>query len=240
MRKAFIFVLLTFYMMAGFKFKYFVGFNGGISLLEPSLTRNWSFTVYQESCSVEDKFIFSAYTYDYDFYAGYCPGKSCFGLMIFYRFGKFDAKHTMMVPHPLYFDQYREGEWNKEEYELSQGNLALFYRYLLWRKKRVETAVFVTGGYTRLNLQLPTKFQFEETYPFESVVVSGYKADKKGYNGAVLGGGLDLGFYLSPLVQFSIHLFYTYPIVKIDAPGHGKVYINLGKVSLTGGFNLRF
>ena len=206
----------------------------------PLLLGNGALVFIKKAVLLWIKLCFFFITYDYDFYIGYCPGKSCFGLMLFYRFGKFNAQHSITVPHPLYFDQYRQGEWSKEGYELSHGNLMLFYRYLLWRKKRVETAVFVAGGYTRLNLQLPTEFQFEERYPFESVMVSGYKAEKKGYNGGVLGGGLDLGYYLSPWVQFSIQLFYTYPFVKVDAPGNGKVSVKLDKLSLTGGFNIYF
>jgi hypothetical protein len=119
------------------------------------------------------------------------------------------AAFTAALPHPLYFDQPRLAEGQVDDFSYAESALHLDLVYAALRTDRLALELFAGPSLFRVESDLIERIDYVQSYPFDSVSVSGVASARVedtpfGFN---LGVGLDyrLGarFGLGAQVRFS-------------------------------------
>jgi opacity protein-like surface antigen len=200
---------------------------------------SWTEAVYQEN---------AAYSVDYEAKKG-----NSFSLGIGYKFTSalgvdlgldmasrdLGAINSASIPHPLYFNSFREAE-NVKSYKLKETAISLNLVYSALFGK-FELDLFAGPAYFMTSTELTNSITFTESaYPYDTVSISSQSEQQKknlvGFN-----AGTSLNYYFSKSVAISAGVRYLSGKAAYEvSTGIPSVSFGLGGLKLGGGLKLVF
>jgi hypothetical protein len=216
----------------------FLGVNGAVQASPGDLSGRLEWDVYTETA-----------TADVDYPTGSAPAfdggvgvrlwKQLGAGVAFSRYSRDGmAQVDARIPHPFFFDQYRE---ISGEVETTRAETAVHVQVLYFLPAKGRLRVVLSGGPSRIEAEqdLVTDVQYTEEYPydtatFRSATTRTFKEAKIGFNvGADVAYMFTRTFGVGGLVRFSG--------ASMDlGPDNGKVSVDAGGLQAGGGIRIAF
>ena len=220
---------------------FYVRLSGGYNSFSCPYENSRSFSLYYEDGLVAEDYKIKASSFALDAGIGFLFHKNIgVELSFIPASGKSQGTFSASFPHPLYFENPREANWEKGglKYAASELNLNLILTFpLLSRLQLYLTA----GGTYFLNVKLESlkAVNWEEAgYPYFEVNVNpqyaSYTQNTFGFNG---GAGFD--YWLTRSAGINVQARYSDGQAKFDIEGN-KIEIKTGGLRASAGIKLAF
>ena len=160
---------------------------------------------------------------------------SSFGLRAAFGWSRRDTNATVRarIPHPLYFDRFREttGEASGLEYRQWTSHLDLEWRPLVGK---VEVFLFGGPALARVEADLVERVELDDQYPFDTVAF-GSAVTQRAQSDAGIGwsAGAGLSHAVGSRVGLSLRARYTRAQVELALEGDETSNVDAGGLQLT-------
>lgn len=149
------------------------------------------------------------------------------------------ATYDAALPHPLYFNKKRSvsGEVSGTTYRETTAHLDAAY---LGKAGALSYAVFAGPSYFSLSADLAESVQYSQSYPYDTVTVTGLPTSAETKTGIGFNVGADLDYSLGGSLSLGGQLRYSRATITLE-PGEGnQAEIEAGGLQVSLGVRVRF
>jgi len=104
---------------------------------------------------------------------------------------------TGRIPHPFFFDTYRNVEGTADGLERVETLVAFEVSWLVAVSRRIDMFVFGGPAYVHVTQDMATRIQFTESYPYDTAAYTGIETASVSGGGLGVTGGVDVSYLVS-------------------------------------------
>jgi hypothetical protein len=151
------------------------------------------------------------------------------------------SDYTLLVPHPLYYNQPRTVTGDVETPNYREGSLNLFVGYTFPLSDRLDVTAFAGPSFFTVEQAFATGVRYTESAPAYTITVDEVRTTnvKESAPGVMVGG--DVTYMFSRFVGAGFFARYNAATLRVTPSGGGEpTDIDLGGLQWGGGIRFRF
>jgi hypothetical protein len=160
------------------------------------------------------------------------------GLSIFTRTG--DAAITGRLPHPFYFNQFRDVTGTAPGLKRDETMVAVEATWLAPINKKLSVAIFGGPAFITIRQDMATSLQVTETYPYDKVTLTGVSTASVSKSVAGFTVGADIVYLLSRTVGLGGQVRYSRGSADLEPEAGQTTRVNVGGLQASAGLRFRF